>query len=167
MDWCFMCKRCGESTDHLLLHCEASKALWDEVFTKMGIALVMPRGRWIFLPVGVGFRATVISRLFGRWFFFVLCSVFGVRRMEVVSKIENTRWKRLKISFFMLCCVGLQLLFWMWLVLIFFMSFFTFNVWLGVVILNTSCVLGFCLISWINNILTYKKEIKKNKKKWV
>ena len=21
LEWCFMCKRCGESVDHLLLHC--------------------------------------------------------------------------------------------------------------------------------------------------
>ena len=21
LEWCFMCKRCGESIDHLLLHC--------------------------------------------------------------------------------------------------------------------------------------------------
>ncbi|KAG2680361.1 hypothetical protein I3760_11G096400 [Carya illinoinensis] len=43
MDCCFMCKRSGESADHLLLHCEVSRALWDEVFAKLGIAWVMPK----------------------------------------------------------------------------------------------------------------------------
>lgn len=32
MDWCFMCKICDESVDHLLLHRVVSKTLWDEVF---------------------------------------------------------------------------------------------------------------------------------------
>ncbi|KAG6730561.1 hypothetical protein I3842_01G086800 [Carya illinoinensis] len=39
MDWCFMCKRNGESTDHLLLHCNVAKALWDDIF----VAWVMPK----------------------------------------------------------------------------------------------------------------------------
>ncbi|KAF5471044.1 hypothetical protein F2P56_011519 [Juglans regia] len=42
-DWCFMCKHSSESTDHLLLHCEVVKALWDDIFTRLGIAWVMPR----------------------------------------------------------------------------------------------------------------------------
>ena len=29
LDWCYMCKRCGESMDHLLLHCPIAFELWS------------------------------------------------------------------------------------------------------------------------------------------
>jgi hypothetical protein len=29
LDWCFMCKRAGETVDHLLLHCEYVRELWS------------------------------------------------------------------------------------------------------------------------------------------
>ncbi|KAG2677430.1 hypothetical protein I3843_12G099400 [Carya illinoinensis] len=38
-----MCKHNGETTDHLLLHCEAVTDLWDDIFTRLGLAWVMPR----------------------------------------------------------------------------------------------------------------------------
>jgi hypothetical protein len=38
-----MCKRDGESVDHLLLHCDVSYALWSALFTCFGLSLVMPR----------------------------------------------------------------------------------------------------------------------------
>ena len=46
LDWCYMCKRCGESMDHLLhhllLHCPIAFVLWSLVFCLFGIHLVMP-----------------------------------------------------------------------------------------------------------------------------
>ena len=42
LDWCFMCKRCGESVDHLLLHCTIARELWSLVFCLFGIHWVMP-----------------------------------------------------------------------------------------------------------------------------
>lgn len=42
-DWCFGCKKDGESVDHLFLHCEVAKTLWDEAFGRTGIAWVMPK----------------------------------------------------------------------------------------------------------------------------
>ena len=32
LDWCFMCKRVGETVDHLMLHCEYAQELWSMVF---------------------------------------------------------------------------------------------------------------------------------------
>ncbi|XP_042952153.1 uncharacterized protein LOC122289242 [Carya illinoinensis] len=42
-DWCYMCKCDGESVDHLLLHCEVARSLWHDVFSRVGVAWVMPR----------------------------------------------------------------------------------------------------------------------------
>jgi hypothetical protein len=43
VDRCCMCKRNGESVDHLLLHCEVAGALWDVFFSRFGLSWVMPR----------------------------------------------------------------------------------------------------------------------------
>ena len=37
-----MCKRCGESVNHLLLHCPIAYELWPMVFCLFGIHWVMP-----------------------------------------------------------------------------------------------------------------------------
>jgi hypothetical protein len=39
---CCMCKRNGESVDHLL-HCDVASALWSALFTHFGMSWVMPR----------------------------------------------------------------------------------------------------------------------------
>ena len=41
-DWCCMCKRNGETTDHLLLHCPVSQELWNMVCSLFGVHWVMP-----------------------------------------------------------------------------------------------------------------------------
>ena len=41
-DWCYMCKRCGKSMDHFLLHCSIAWELWSLVFCLFGIQWVMP-----------------------------------------------------------------------------------------------------------------------------
>lgn len=44
INWCCMCKRAGETTNHLLLCCPVARELWCMVFTLFGVYLVMPRG---------------------------------------------------------------------------------------------------------------------------
>ena len=43
LDWCFMCKRNGESIDHLLFHCPFAWDLWSMVLGLFGVSWVMPR----------------------------------------------------------------------------------------------------------------------------
>ena len=43
LEWCFMCKRCGESVDHLLLHCPMAFEMWSMIFCLFGICWVMPQ----------------------------------------------------------------------------------------------------------------------------
>ena len=42
LDWCYMCKRFGESVDHLLLLCPIAWVLWSLVFCLFSIHWVMP-----------------------------------------------------------------------------------------------------------------------------
>jgi hypothetical protein len=43
VDRCCLCKRNGESVDHLLLHCDVASTLWGALFTHFGMSWVMPR----------------------------------------------------------------------------------------------------------------------------
>ena len=42
VDWCCMCKRSGESVDHLLLHCPLAWELWSMMLGLFGVHWVMP-----------------------------------------------------------------------------------------------------------------------------
>ena len=44
LDWCYMCKKSGESTSHLLLHCPVARELWNFIFSLFGFQWVMPEG---------------------------------------------------------------------------------------------------------------------------
>uniref|UniRef100_A0A2N9ERP2 Reverse transcriptase zinc-binding domain-containing protein n=1 Tax=Fagus sylvatica TaxID=28930 RepID=A0A2N9ERP2_FAGSY len=43
VDWCYLCKNAGESSDHIFLHCSLAKHLWDAVLSLFGMHWVMPR----------------------------------------------------------------------------------------------------------------------------
>ena len=53
VDWCIMCRRNGETVDHLLLHCGKAYWLWSLVFRSFGFSWVLPR--------------SVADTLFGWW----------------------------------------------------------------------------------------------------
>ena len=41
VDWCCLCKKSGETIDHLFLHYEVASALWDYIFSVFGLEWVM------------------------------------------------------------------------------------------------------------------------------
>ena len=43
VEWCCLCKKSGESIDHLLLHCEVACDLWVSIYNLFGVVRVMPR----------------------------------------------------------------------------------------------------------------------------
>ena len=43
VDWCYMCKRSGESVNHLLLHCLIASEWWTLVWALFGLLWVMPQ----------------------------------------------------------------------------------------------------------------------------
>ena len=42
LDWCCICKKCGETVDHLLLHCPIALELWTMVFCLFVLHWVIP-----------------------------------------------------------------------------------------------------------------------------
>ena len=48
VDWCCMCKRTGETIDHLLPHCPVAQELWDMMCSLFGVHWVMCRVLWNF-----------------------------------------------------------------------------------------------------------------------
>jgi hypothetical protein len=40
---CYMCKKTGETVDHLLLHCNVASILWNSLFSRFRMSWVMPR----------------------------------------------------------------------------------------------------------------------------
>ena len=42
VDWCIMCRCCGKTIDHFLLHCEKAHRWWSFVFRSFGISWVLP-----------------------------------------------------------------------------------------------------------------------------
>jgi hypothetical protein len=43
IDKCCMCKKNGDTMDHLLLHCEVACVLWNTIFSRFSLSWVMPR----------------------------------------------------------------------------------------------------------------------------
>jgi hypothetical protein len=38
VEWCCMCKKSGESVNHLLLYCEFACVIWNTFFSNVGLA---------------------------------------------------------------------------------------------------------------------------------
>jgi hypothetical protein len=43
IEWYCLCKKSGESIDHLLLYCEIARDLWSYILILFGVEWVMPR----------------------------------------------------------------------------------------------------------------------------
>ena len=44
INWCCMCKRAGETSNHSFLHCSVARNMWNMVFSLFGVYWVMLRG---------------------------------------------------------------------------------------------------------------------------
>jgi hypothetical protein len=42
VEWCVMCKKHGETVDHILLHCEVARVVWSYFYSLFGVEWVMP-----------------------------------------------------------------------------------------------------------------------------
>jgi hypothetical protein len=41
VEWCCMCQKSGENIDHILVHCEVGRGLWESIFHLFMIEWVM------------------------------------------------------------------------------------------------------------------------------
>ena len=101
LEWCFMCKRCGESVDHLLLHCPIAYELWSMVFCLFGIHWVMPYkvsevlASW---PGKFGRHQNI-----GLWRFVPHCLFWCLWRERNARYFEDCKRSILDIKFFFFC----------------------------------------------------------------
>lgn len=56
LDQCYMCKKKDELVDHLLLHCEVNKTMWDDFFARIGLSWIMHLRLVDFLASWTGFQ---------------------------------------------------------------------------------------------------------------
>jgi hypothetical protein len=104
---CGMCKKDEESIDHLLLHCECVKFLWNAFFTHFDLAWAMPHGVVNLLQCwwsGGCSRSVVIWKMVSFCIMWCLWSEWNVRFFEDSEKA----WRIFYISFLLLSSLGRQ-----------------------------------------------------------
>lgn len=42
-EWCYMCKKDGETIDHLFIHCDGVRWIWNSILNSQSMDWVMPR----------------------------------------------------------------------------------------------------------------------------
>ena len=96
LDWCYMCKRCGELVDHLLLHCPIACELWSMVFCLFGI-------HWVMQYRVVKLLASWLVK-FGRhrnvalWRFVPHCLLWCIWQEHNARCFEGCEWSILEIK---------------------------------------------------------------------
>ena len=78
VDWCVMCKKEAESANHLLLHCEMAKVLWDGVFGKVGLCWVMPEAVMDLLTCWTNFQMHTCPQVAVAWKMLPLCIMWCI-----------------------------------------------------------------------------------------
>ena len=96
VDWCYMCKRSGESVNHLLLHCLIASEWWTLVWALFGLLWVMPQTSTPepnkFHVVGVG-----IWRDFFFFFWHLVLYLFLNPFQKIVTRVGFGKRKWIKI----------------------------------------------------------------------
>ena len=61
--WCVLCRKDGESVDHLLMHCEVSSKLWNQLFYEAGFRWVVQEScNALFVEDMIGFGSNKMAR---------------------------------------------------------------------------------------------------------
>ncbi|KAG2688943.1 hypothetical protein I3760_09G116800 [Carya illinoinensis] len=103
-DWYCMCRSEGESVDHLLLHCDMVRALWNEVFLRLDIAWVMPKTVEMALASWSNIRGSKPIKVI--WKMIPLCIMWVVwqERNERTFEDRARSVEELKLLFFITLC---------------------------------------------------------------
>jgi hypothetical protein len=100
VDWCCLCKKNGESSDHLFLHCCMAKQLWDCILNLFGLNWVMPRT--VRELAGCWSGALGNHRLAGIWRMIPHCLTWCLWRERNLRTFEGMEmdFPELKLLFF-------------------------------------------------------------------
>jgi hypothetical protein len=92
VDRCCLCKRDGESVDHLLLHCDVAFALRIPFLIGLICLRLCLEELLTYLPVGGSLEGQGVLR-FGRWCQFAFFGVFGRKEILGVFKMWRVPWR--------------------------------------------------------------------------
>ena len=103
-DWCCMCKGEGESVNHLLLHCEVARTLWNEVFVRLAMVWVMPKTVEATLASWPSIRGRQPIR--AMWKMIPICILWSLwrERNERTFEDKERSIEELKFLFFRTLC---------------------------------------------------------------
>jgi hypothetical protein len=91
--WCCMCKKNGESVDHLLIHCEVATCFMALCihFVRCGVGDAAKGHRFVCLLESGGVGGIYLE-LFGGWLRCASYGAYGGRGMHGSLRITNVRW---------------------------------------------------------------------------
>lgn len=78
LDWCYICRKGAELVNHLLLHCEMAKVLWDGMFRRVGLNWVMPKAVVDLLACWTNFQMHTCSEVAAAWKMMPLCIMWCI-----------------------------------------------------------------------------------------
>ncbi|KAG6729257.1 hypothetical protein I3842_01G018300 [Carya illinoinensis] len=104
VDWCCMCKKGGESVDHLLLHCEVARGLWNEILSRLDLGWVMPESVVAVLDCWTDLRG--IQQIKAMWKMIPICIMWCIwqERNERTFEDKERSMEELKAFFFRTLC---------------------------------------------------------------
>ena len=103
-----MCKRCGKSVDHLLLHCPIAYELWSMVFCLFGMHWVMPYKVVSYWLLGRASLVDIEIQIYGGLCRIVCFGAYGGSGMLETLRIVNGLFLTLSFSFSILSLIGVQ-----------------------------------------------------------
>jgi len=91
VEWCVMCKKYGESVDHLLLHYDVARVVWSSFYSWFGMEWVMPSSVLDLLSGwGTLLGRGPINRIWKQVLLCVLWSLWRERNSRLFEDVEVT-----------------------------------------------------------------------------
>lgn len=98
VDWCCMCKNCGESMDHLLLYCEMTSALSNTIFNLVRLAWVMHSCVVVIFACWKGHFDRLQNAVM--WKMVPSCIMYCLWRKRNDQSVEEREWMMVELNDF-------------------------------------------------------------------
>jgi hypothetical protein len=122
VEWCYLCKKSGESIDHLMLHCDVARELWSYLLTLFGVEQVMPR-RVLLYSWGGWVGCGTVKEI---WRLALLCLMWCLWRERNVQHFEDVETSIIDLRKLMLNMLHLWIVEHLSLIVSTFADFFEF-----------------------------------------